>query len=371
MSESKNIFPGLIGGDRAKKLLGATLSQNHLLHNYIFEGPLGIGKFPFALAFAKSIICSNPQNGIACRQCNDCRLFDKGHHPDALIMSRDAELSVDEAREINNIVMLSPQRSDRRVVILDGIDRMNASAGNALLKTFEEAPGGTIFILTTHRVEKLLPTILSRSLRVPFFLLPTDKLTDDFARILNLDIKTAQRASELSSGRPGWGIRFILHPKFRELHEYGQIIFNDAMLGKSITGIFHMESLIANFIRECAEMFTDQEKISGMDGEMIARLLDGETVNFKPVNFLLELKKKGKKKEGRKEPERNLNALGFILLGGVFRNMIAKGELVNNPARYIPIMKALLEAPRLIEKNFNKDLVIERFILSSYNKFRV
>ncbi|MCD6217755.1 DNA polymerase III subunit [bacterium] len=371
MSESNDIFPGLIGGDRAKKLIGATLRQNHLLHNYIFEGPLGIGKFPFAVAFARSIICSNPQNGIACRQCDNCRLFDKGHHPDALIMSRDAELSVDEAREINNIVMRTPQRSDRRVVILDGIDRMNPHAGNALLKTFEEAPGGTIFILTTHRVEKLLPTILSRSLRVPFFLLPTDRLADDFARTLNLDTKTAQRAAELASGRPGWGIRFILHPKFRELHEYGQSIFKDSMLGKPLTDIFHIESLIENFMRECAEMFTDQEKISGMDCEMIARRLDGETVNFKPVNFLLELKKKGKKKEGRKEPERNLNALGFILLGGIFRNMIAKGDLQNNPARYIPYMKALLEAPRLIEKNFNKNLVIERFILSSCNKFGV
>lgn len=371
MSESNDIFPGLIGGNRAKKLIGAMLRQDHLLHNYIFEGPLGIGKFPFALAFARSIICSNPQNGIACRQCDDCHLFDRGHHPDALIMSRDAELTVDEAREINNIVMLTPQRSNQRVVILDGIDRMNASAGNALLKTFEEAPGGTIFVLTTHRVEKLLPTILSRSLRVPFFLLPTDKLVDNYERILNLDTKTAQQASELSSGRPGWGIRFVLHPKFRELHQYGQVIFKDSMLGKPVTGIFHVESLIAKFIRECAEMFTDQEKISGMDGEMIARRLDGETVNFKPVNFLLEQKKKGKKKEERKEPERNLNALGFILLGGIFRNMIGKGDLQYNPARYIPIMKALLEAPRLIEKNFNKDLVIERFILSSHKKFGV
>ncbi len=375
MSKSNDIFPHLIGGDRAKRLIDASLRQNRLVHNYIFEGPLGIGKFPFAVAFARSIICLNPNNGIACRECDDCRLFDKGHHPDALIMSRDSELSVEEARDINNIVMLSPQRAKRKIVILDRIDRLNVHAGNALLKVFEEAPGGTIFILTTHRVDNLLPTILSRSFRVPFFLLPTKKLTDDYTRILNLDITTAQQASELSSGRPGWGIRFILHPRFRELHSQGIRILEDSLMKKPLNHIFEIESLISEFMTECVEIFKDQGNISGMDGEMIARLLDGEKVDFKPVNFLLEPRKKSKEKEkskeGRKEPQRYFNSLGFILLGGIFRNIIAQGELQDNPSRYIPIMKAFLEAPQLIEQNFNKDLVIERFILSAHGKFGV
>lgn len=353
--------------------MDASLRQNRLVHNYLFEGPLGVGKFPFAVTFARSTICSNPVNGFACGQCDDCFLFNKGHHPDALIMSRETELSVEEARDINNTVMLSSQRARQKVVVLDGIDRMKAPAGNALLNTFEEAPGGTIFILTTHRVEKLLPTILSRSLRVPFFLMPTKKLADDFARILKLDNPTAQQISELSSGRPGWGIRFALNPKFRDLHSHGTRILKDSLMGKSLMSIFEIETSISEFMAECVEVFKEQENISGMDSKMIVKLLDGETVDFKPVNFLIEPRKKSKDKsqEGRKPAQRHFQSLGFILLGGIFRNMIAKGELQNNPSRYIPIMNAFLEAPQLIERNFNKDLVIERFILSAHGKFGV
>lgn len=361
MADDERIWPGLIGGNKARKLLGAALKNNRLFHNYLLEGPIGIGKFPFAIAFARSILCSSPVDGISCNECEDCCLFNLGHHPDALVMSRESELSVDEARQINNIIMLSPQRAEQKVVVLDGIDRVNPSAGNAMLKTLEESPGGTIFILTTHRPEKLLPTILSRSLRVPFYLMSAKELTTEFMRVLDIDENSAQQTADMSGGRPGWGIRFIIHPEFRNLYDYGHKIITESLMKEPLGRIFDKENLISEFLTECARIFTEQDNTSGMDGLMIAQILNGEEVKFKPVNIFLE--------DG-KTVKRNLDSLGFVMLGGIFRGMLAKAELEGDPLRYVPLMKAFLEVPKNLERNFNKDLVIEKFILRAHRRYK-
>ena len=82
MLKKDDIWEGLIGGNRPKKLLLSSLRNNRISHNYLLEGPVGIGKFPFALKFARSLICTKPANGLACGKCDDCRLFDHGRHPD-------------------------------------------------------------------------------------------------------------------------------------------------------------------------------------------------------------------------------------------------------------------------------------------------
>ena len=374
MHDCSDIFSGLTGGDRAKKILGASLRENRLVHNYLLEGPLGVGKFPFAIKFARNIICAQSKKGVACRKCDDCRLFDIGHHPDVLILSREAELTADEARRITELVMLTPQRAVQKIIILDEIDHMNPTAANILLKSFEDAPGGAIFISTTHRAEKLLPTILSRSLRVPFFLLPSQILAAEYIRILGVDAERAEHAAELSSGRPGWGIRFLIHPQFSELYDYGYDLVKNSLLKLSIRKIFHMEKLISQFVEMSAEIFLDQGQINGMDGELISRMLNGEKIDFNPVNFLWEEKKSSQPddtKGKRKKTQRHLNALGFVLLGGIFRNLMSKDKSGTQILRYIPLMEAFLKAPQHMERYFNNELTIERFLLQSHSKLKI
>ena len=356
------IWVNLIGQKRAKKLLGASLVRNHIVHNYLFEGPIGAGKFPFAISFARSLVCSNRNEMGSCNQCEDCRLFNIGSHPDALVMSRESELNAEEARRIRDLVMLSPQRANGKVIVLDGMDRVHPTAGNILLKTLEEAPGGSIFILTAHRADKLLPTILSRSLRIPFYLLPISELADEYGRVLRVDSEKARIVSELSGGRPGWGIRFLLHPEFQELYNYGKKIISETLLKLPLSSIFHKESVIMKFMDRTNIIFSERDDIKGMDGESIAKLLDGSAVNFRPVNLFIE--------ESQKTP-RHLDALGLVLLGGIFRSMLTKGEIEGSPIRYIRLLEGLLEAPRLLERYFNRDLVIERFVLRAHGRFGV
>lgn len=367
------MWSNLIGQERARKILGASIIRSHIVHNYLLEGPLGVGKFPFAVAFARNLICSHRDSGKACGVCEDCHLFDIGHHPDALVMSREVDLSADEAREIRNLVMLSPQRANGKVIVLDSVDRMHPSAGNILLKTLEEAPGATTFILTTHRADKLLPTILSRSLRVPFFLVSTSRLKDEYERVLRVDSEKAGMASELSGGRPGWGIRFLLHPEFQSLYKYGREIISDVIVKMPLSAIFKKEEHIVKFMKTSNRIFSEREDIKGMDGGHLSKLFDGEKVDFRPINFLLEDEDKKKTTssttESAPKAPRHLEALGFVLLGGIFRGMISRGEVEGQPTRYVRLLESFLEAPRLLERYFNRELVLERFVLHAHGRF--
>ena len=371
-----DIWPSLIGGEIARKLLGASLTRDRLVHNYLLEGPLGVGKFAFAVAFARSLACTASTNGFACGSCDDCRLFYHGRHPDVLVMSRESELSVDEARRIREIVALSSLRLDRRIILLDGIDRLHPSAGNTLLKMLEEAPGGAVFILTTHRPDKLLPTILSRSLRVPFRLVPKKQLAMDFARILGVDSVRSEMAADLSGGRPGWGIRLLLHPQFKELYDYGKIIISEHIIKKPLSKIFQKETHIKKFIEYTSRIFSEQNEIKGFDGGMINNLLNGEAVDYSPINLFIEDERKSESRhesqagdeETKKKNVRHLDMLGFIILGEIFQSMADRGEIEGAPVRYERLMKAFLEAPRDLERYFNRDLVIESFILAAHGR---
>lgn len=395
MLKIDDTWRGLIGGNRPKKLLLSSLRNDRISHNYLLEGPVGIGKFPFALKFARVLVCSNPTDGIACGTCDDCRLFGHGRHPDVLVFSRPDGLVVDEARQINDLLMLSPLKSDRKVIVLDGFDLANAQASNALLKNLEDTTGKNVFILITHRPEKLLPTILSRSLRIPFSLLSPTELSRAFKDYFGLDDQSANHAAELSGGRPGWGIRFMLHPEFGELYSFGKEIIKEGLFNLPLGRIFHKESLIVKFLDECSRIFSEQDNVAGMDAVMLRKILDGEKVEFHPVNLFVapegSEEKSGRKsgskskkssaagsdssesdeKSGRRSGSklRHLDAMGFVLLGGIFSGMVSRGEISDDPVRHHRLMEAFIEAPRQIERYFNRDLVVERFILTAHGRF--
>jgi hypothetical protein len=376
VEKTSEIWPNLIGGEIAKKLLGSSLTHDKLVHNYLLEGPLGVGKFAFGVAFAGSLACTKSTTGFACGVCDDCKLFYHGRHPDVLIMSREQELSVDEARRIREIISLSPLRLDRRIILLDGIDKLKDSAGNTLLKMLEEAPGGAVFILTTHRPDRLLPTILSRSLRVPFRLVPKEKMPHLLEKVLGVSRAKAEIASDLSGGRPGWAIRLLLHPQLKELYDYGKILVGEEIIKRPLGRIFQKETLIRKFIENFNLIFGEQDEIKGYDGQMISRLLNGEPVDFSPVNLFTENEKKSEshaeapspEEDTKKKTVRHLDMLGFVVLGEIYQSMMEHGEIEGGPARYHRLMEAFLVAPRNLERYFNRDLVIESFILAMHGR---
>jgi DNA polymerase-3 subunit delta' len=184
-------FDAILGQEPAKKTLEQALRSGKVHHAYRFEGPPGVGKGLTALAFARALLCDRP-TPLACESCTACKraaTFAEQEpqlpaHPDLLIVERGLYRSVLQASETSGIsieqvrrIVLSragfaPHEGRAVVCIVRAADELTVSAANALLKTLEEPPARSFFLLLTSKPSRLLDTIRSRTLPVRFGPLP-------------------------------------------------------------------------------------------------------------------------------------------------------------------------------------------------------
>jgi DNA polymerase-3 subunit delta' len=164
--------------------------RERLPHAILFHGPAGIGKAGFIEAFAQSLLCENVQpDGQACGSCASCGWFLQHNHPDYRRVRPEAledepaaegedagegdkkaksskapskEIKIEQIRNLADFMNISTHRQGLRVVVLYPAESLNMPASNALLKTLEEPPPGTVFLLASNGLDRLLPTILSR-----------------------------------------------------------------------------------------------------------------------------------------------------------------------------------------------------------------
>jgi DNA polymerase-3 subunit delta' len=184
-------FAHVLGQEPALTTLTRALEFGKVHHAYRFEGPPGVGKSLAALALGRALLCEAP-TPLACETCLACKRAATiseqeprvPAHPDLLLVERGLYKSVLGGSEASGIgieqvrrIVLSrvgfPPHEGRAVVcIIRGADELTASAANALLKTLEEPPARTFFVLITSRPSRLLDTIRSRTLPVRFGPLP-------------------------------------------------------------------------------------------------------------------------------------------------------------------------------------------------------
>ncbi len=147
------------------------LVNERLTHAILVSGPPAIGKLEFCRAYIQRMNCTNPgPQGYPCRVCENCHLTKAGTHPDVRLVNmeeaegtdRPEQIRVDDIREINRFMALSRQQGRFKIVCINHAHRMNINAANALLKTLEEPPAGSVLLLISHRVEGLPATIRSR-----------------------------------------------------------------------------------------------------------------------------------------------------------------------------------------------------------------
>jgi DNA polymerase-3 subunit delta' len=138
-------------------LAGATAAQ--MTHAWLFTGPPGSGRSTAARAFAAALQCE--QTG--CGDCLACRTSLAGSHPDVTsVVTEQSVIKVEAAREAVRVAALSPASRRWQVVIVEDADRLNDHSANALLKSIEEPPRRTVWLLCAPTVEDVLPTIRSR-----------------------------------------------------------------------------------------------------------------------------------------------------------------------------------------------------------------
>ena len=138
-------------------------------HALLLRGGSGNGKAMFAARLAAVLLCRS--SAPACGTCESCRLFVAGSHPDwseVTLETDRREIVVDQIRGLIHTVGLTARFGRYKVVVVDPAELMNRHAANTLLKTLEEPPGATIFILVSSNHAQLLPTIRSRCQRIDF-----------------------------------------------------------------------------------------------------------------------------------------------------------------------------------------------------------
>ncbi|RQH07337.1 DNA polymerase III subunit delta' [Paraburkholderia dinghuensis] len=174
--------------------------RSHWPHALLLHGQAGIGKLHFAQHLAKGLLCEAPKpNGEPCGTCPACNWFDQGNHPDYRIVVPEAlgaevgaaaaednekaaekgdddgkksrtlskEIRIEQVRALLNFTGVGSHRGGMRVVVLYPAEALNVAAANALLKTLEEPPAGVVFLLVSARIDRLLPTIISRCRQWP------------------------------------------------------------------------------------------------------------------------------------------------------------------------------------------------------------
>ena len=142
-------------------------------NSLLFTGKTGIQMATAAEELARIANCESPADGpfrrMACRKCRPCRKIDNRMHPDILrIFPEKDVIKISRIRELCNTLTVRPNEAFMRVVLFHDAETMNTEAQNALLKTLEEPPRDTLFILMADNTASLLPTVVSRCRHVPF-----------------------------------------------------------------------------------------------------------------------------------------------------------------------------------------------------------
>jgi len=233
----------VIGQEIPQQILAQALNKGRLAGTYLFYGPAGVGKFLLAWELAKILLCEEkPSPDKACQTCFSCLKIDMLRHPDLYLIfphpssyksnegqkekeereyqdffkqtkiaepyqfveySKPINISVDKIRFLKKQVYRRPFQSERKVVIIEQAESMRIDSFNALLKIFEEPPADTVIILTTSQINRILPTVVSRSQKIQFTPLKQETVRTQLVKELNLPEEKADYYASLAEGSLG------------------------------------------------------------------------------------------------------------------------------------------------------------------------
>lgn len=360
----------ILGHERAIGVLQAALASGRTHHAYVFHGPIGVGKYTTALAFARVILCHSPEtdlagNVIACGGCESCRAFAAGTHSDLHVIRKELAAESDIAdlrrkKQMNIPVDLlrelmvggtvsggkfydakayhAPVLGKNKVFIIDEADLMDASGQNALLKTLEEPSAGTYIILVTANEDELLITIRSRCQRVAFTPLPDEAVANYLA----------EHAPDLIERHRLWLIQFAAGSlgRVQLALEYNLAVWAEAVL-----------PAMRDMAKGQFPVGLGQEMADGQE-EFAKRWVDEHP---------------GASKEAA---NKRAGTLMFTLITQFARAELAKAaeacdpaDPVSNDAALLPwlgVLEAVSEAEREIEANLRVNLVSDHLVSKMY-----
>jgi len=217
----------IVGHSRILDLLSRSIAGGSLPPSVIFSGPEGVGKRTVALAVAQALNCTALHSAAtaagerfqvdACGECAACKRIARGVHPDVFLVApgETGSIKIEQVREALDRAMYRPFEGRRRVTIIDEADALVPGAQNALLKTLEEPPASSVFVLVTSRPDALLPTVRSRCSQIRFGRLSST----DVAAVLERDHKYPKREALAVAAASDGSVGRALHEQAEEFSD--------------------------------------------------------------------------------------------------------------------------------------------------------
>jgi DNA polymerase-3 subunit gamma/tau len=201
-------FDEVVGQRHVVQTLKNALSMKRIAHAYLFSGVRGVGKTTVARLLAKALNCEKGITNDICNHCVSCQEISDGISMDVIEIDGASNTGVDDVRDIKESVRYMPAKGRYKVYIIDEVHMLSTSAFNALLKTLEEPPAHTVFILATTEHHKIPLTIISRCQHFNFRRLTTEEVKTKLKVIADAEeIKAPDEAMYLISKEAEGSIR--------------------------------------------------------------------------------------------------------------------------------------------------------------------
>ncbi|HEV2073021.1 MAG TPA: DNA polymerase III subunit gamma/tau [Thermomicrobiales bacterium] len=255
----------LFGQEHIVNTLRNAIALDRIAHAYLFCGPRGTGKTTTARLLAKAVNCLDPDPGNRpCNQCEACIAINTGASTDVIEIDAASNRGIDDIRDLRERVKYAPSQLQTKFYIIDEAHQITGAAANAFLKTLEEPPAHTKFILATTDPEELLQTIVSRCQRFDFRRISLDAMTACLAKVAaaeNIDIdqdaKTAIARHATGSMRDALGLLDQIAVYRERVDDEGTRVTVDLM--RTVLGVSKNER-----VEEIATALADRDAGAGL-----------------------------------------------------------------------------------------------------------
>lgn len=321
------VWDEIVGQEKTVETLKKTIAIDNIKHAWLFSGPAGSGRSIVAKAFATALICENREN-VGCGVCANCYAAKKNIHPDIHIeITENTIFSVEKIRTLIAKSYQKPSNSTWRIIIIEDADRMSERTSNVLLKTLEEPPPQTVWMLCTPNPTDMLPTISSRCQKIRLQLPELEKIVELLVTRDNIAPDLAKFTAQISQNHIGMSKYLAKTPEALQRREKVLELFPPK---NSATNVVQIAAKIMVLVEEATK--SELETRSLFERKKILESFGLANAKVIPANIRSQIKQLAENQK-RRSTRYGRDVLDRALLdvAGLYRDVLLQQLQVSSP----------------------------------------